>query len=196
LPEAVAGLSYLPGQRLSACTCSGADHPGPSVSVARSAPEIDILEAQLDVVHAQGQVSQSLQVAPFNAGYNFNKATSDTPVQGATTQFNVYKGGQFQQAVSALTNISSSNYNNSGYTTYAYEWWSDPSHRENGYIQWFSEGQQTWRATPSTLEGDTTSGISGRLIPEEPMVRSGYCRSGILMLITDAVPHHQLGNGS
>lgn len=38
-------LSYLPGQKLSACTCPGGDHPGPNVGVGRGAPEIDIIEA-------------------------------------------------------------------------------------------------------------------------------------------------------
>ena len=41
-------LSYLPGQRLSRCTCSGESHPGPMHSdgtyVGRAAPEIDIFE--------------------------------------------------------------------------------------------------------------------------------------------------------
>jgi hypothetical protein len=44
-------LSYLPGQRLSRCTCPGEDHPGPKHSdgmyVGRSAPEIDVFEAQV-----------------------------------------------------------------------------------------------------------------------------------------------------
>lgn len=31
-------LSYQPGQRLSACTCKGEDHPGPSVKTGRAAP--------------------------------------------------------------------------------------------------------------------------------------------------------------
>ena len=46
-------LSYLPGQRLSRCTCPGESHPGPKHSdgtfVGRSAPEIDIFEAQVRV---------------------------------------------------------------------------------------------------------------------------------------------------
>ena len=195
-PAAAVGLSYLPGQRLSACTCPGSDHPGPSVSTGRGAPEIDILEAQINVVQATGQVSQSVQVAPFNINYQFNNASSSTPLQGSGTQFNSYTGGQYQQAISALSDISSSNYNGSGYTTYAYEWWTDPNHRSEGYIQWYSEGKETWKATASTLEGDTSTGISGRIIPEEPMVRSGYCWGSISKLITDAVPHFQLGNGS
>lgn len=39
-------LSWLPGQRLSACTCPGEDHPGPKLKDgmwgARSAPELDV----------------------------------------------------------------------------------------------------------------------------------------------------------
>ncbi|KAG6844560.1 hypothetical protein H0H87_005902 [Tephrocybe sp. NHM501043] len=42
-------LSFLPGQRLSRCTCKGESHPGPIHSdgtyVGRGAPEIDIFEA-------------------------------------------------------------------------------------------------------------------------------------------------------
>lgn len=64
-------LSYLEGQRLSRCTCPGESHPGPMHSdgtfVGRSAPEIDIFEAQL--TDGTGQVSQSAQWAPFNFGY-------------------------------------------------------------------------------------------------------------------------------
>ena len=44
-------LSYLPGQRLSRCTCKGENHPGPKHKdgsfVGRSAPEIDVFEAQV-----------------------------------------------------------------------------------------------------------------------------------------------------
>ncbi len=48
-------LSYQPGQRLSRCTCPGEDHPGPIDSqtgefVGRSAPEIDMFEAQVRVL--------------------------------------------------------------------------------------------------------------------------------------------------
>ena len=61
-------LSYLPGQRLSRCTCPGEEHPGPMHSdgtyVGRAAPEIDIFEAT--VSDGTGFVSQSGQWAPFN----------------------------------------------------------------------------------------------------------------------------------
>jgi hypothetical protein len=50
-------LSYLPGQRLSRCTCpNDSSHPGPVLPngtfVGRAAPEIDMFEA-LVRVHAQ-----------------------------------------------------------------------------------------------------------------------------------------------
>ncbi|KAF7339606.1 Glycoside hydrolase family 16 protein [Mycena sanguinolenta] len=64
-------LSYLPGQRLSRCTCQGESHPGPvhedGSYVGRSAPEIDVFEAQIS--NDAGQVSQSSQWAPFNVSF-------------------------------------------------------------------------------------------------------------------------------
>jgi len=60
-------LSYLPGQRLSRCTCPGEPHPGPvhedGSYVGRSGPEIDVFEAQVDQTTLVGRVSQSAQWA-------------------------------------------------------------------------------------------------------------------------------------
>lgn len=63
------GLNWLPGMRLPACTCDGADHPSPGIS--RSAPEIDALEASVGYLApnyqaAVGSASQSFQIAPFD----------------------------------------------------------------------------------------------------------------------------------
>jgi beta-glucanase (GH16 family) len=100
-------LSFLPGQRLSRCTCTGESHPGPKHSdgtfVGRSAPEIDLFEATIGGSPKQGRVSQSLQVAPFTFNYTYPQG------DGATTFYNgselnpEYKGGVFQQAMSALS---------------------------------------------------------------------------------------------
>ena len=76
----------------------------------------------------------------------------------------------FQQAVSAVSSISNQNYNNTAYATYGYEYWSNPSHRGEGYITWFSEGKETWKITPDAVGADGTARISDRIIPEEPMV--------------------------
>jgi beta-glucanase (GH16 family) len=58
-------LSFLPGQRLSRCSCPNSPHPGPmhadGTYVGRSAPEIDIFEAQITGTPLSGQVSQSGQ---------------------------------------------------------------------------------------------------------------------------------------
>lgn len=66
-------LSYLPGQRLSRCTCPGESHPGPMHSdgsfVGRAAPEIDMFEAQIKGTPLSGQVSQSAQWAVSTAFY-------------------------------------------------------------------------------------------------------------------------------
>lgn len=71
-------LSYLPGQRLSRCTCPGESHPGPMHSdgtfVGRAAPEIDIFEAQ--IANEMGTISQSGQWAVGRL-HNWTTATSD-----------------------------------------------------------------------------------------------------------------------
>ncbi|KAG6813578.1 hypothetical protein H0H92_009622 [Tricholoma furcatifolium] len=163
-------ISYLPGQRVSACTCPGSDHPGPSVSDGRGVPEIDILEAQVDVAVFQGQVSQSFQCAPYNYQYQFNNASPATTISNPDiTAFNTYTGGVYQQAVSAVSFVNSDDYNGAGYAAYGYEWYFDQSARQNGYITWYSQGVETWKITSATIGADSVSEVSARLIPEEPM---------------------------
>ncbi|KAI0061632.1 glycoside hydrolase family 16 protein [Artomyces pyxidatus] len=163
-------LSLLPGQRLSACTCPGSEHPGPNVNVGRNVPEIDILEAQIDVSIFRGEASQSFQVAPFNYLYQFDNSSTSTPISDPTlTKFNTYKGDLYQQAISAVTYLDNQNYGGNGYAPYAYEWWSDPKNRDDGYIQWYVDGQPTWKLTSATLAGDSETKISSRIVPEEPM---------------------------
>jgi beta-glucanase (GH16 family) len=53
-------ISSLPGQRLSACTCPGSDHPGPSVTTGRGAPEIDIFETQSELSLASNALNIDL----------------------------------------------------------------------------------------------------------------------------------------
>ena len=168
-------LSFLPGQRLSACTCPGSDHPGPSVKNGRGVPEIDIFETQIDVSNFTGEVSQSAQVAPYNFHYEFDNTSDATTIyDGSISHLNSYKGGVFQQAVSTVTEIDSTNYNNNAYGTYGFEWWSNPSNRDEGYVTWYSQGQKSWGITSKTIGADPTSQVSQRLISEEPMVSYFY----------------------
>ena len=114
-------------------------------------------------------MSQSAQIAPMNLGYNFTTSGA-TIFNQSVTSYNTYKGGEFQQAVSTLTYIDSENYNNSGYAPYGVEWWSNPDQRSEGYMTWFSNGQQTWTMTADAIGPDTVAQIGPRLVSEEPMV--------------------------
>lgn len=70
-----AGGGRADAAQLSACTCDGEDHPGPTPKRGRGAPEIDILEAEKDKNGRDGgSVSQSAQFAPFNINYEYNPA--------------------------------------------------------------------------------------------------------------------------
>lgn len=79
------GTSYLPGQRLSSCTCTGEDHPTPGKG--RGAPEIDIAEVSADWSGlAIGVATQSYQVclaryftAPPNAFAETTRALNHGP---------------------------------------------------------------------------------------------------------------------
>ncbi|KIJ33317.1 glycoside hydrolase family 16 protein [Sphaerobolus stellatus SS14] len=74
-------LSSLPGQKLSACTCPGSDHPGPS--------------AKIDVVNRIGEASQSYQTAPYNANYQFvNTTPAATIYNDNITIDSINYGGQ------------------------------------------------------------------------------------------------------
>lgn len=163
-------VSSLPGQRLSACTCPGSDHPGPTVSTGRAAPEIDIFETQVDVSVFRGEVSQSIQAAPFN--YHYRPTSNTTPAMviydTEHTKLNTYFGGPYQQAISAVSYIDNQNYDGMGYQTYGFEWWSDPSNRDDGYVTWFSNGQKTWTATAASMGPDPQMKIGQRLVSEEP----------------------------
>lgn len=100
-------LSFLPGQRLSACTCPGEDHPGPILPdgsfPGRMAPEIDLFEAQS--TGDRMTVSQSAQFAPFNAYY---RPMAPPTLINDTTIVNSYTGEVTQQSLSGITDTDQS----------------------------------------------------------------------------------------
>lgn len=119
----------------------------------------------------RGQVSQSFQTAPYSYKYNFVNTSDAAQIYDTSiSEWNTYQGGKYQQAVSAVTYIDSENYNDNKYATYGYEWWSDPSHRDQGYITWYSQGAKAWTMYPSAIGPDPVTQVGQRLIPEEPMV--------------------------
>lgn len=99
-------LSFLPGQKLSACTCKGEDHPGPWLEKegryrGRAAPEIDVFEAQPNQNEGM-KVSQSCQMAPYNWLYEIDYDIEDKPYSfyGKKDGLNMYTGEVTQQSLS------------------------------------------------------------------------------------------------
>jgi hypothetical protein len=69
-----------------------------------------------------------------------------------------------------VTDIDSQFYNGNAYAPYGFEWWSNPAHRDQGTITWYSNNVNTWTMTSGSIGPDQTTLVSQRLIPEEPMV--------------------------
>uniref|UniRef100_A0A8H7XZ25 GH16 domain-containing protein n=1 Tax=Psilocybe cubensis TaxID=181762 RepID=A0A8H7XZ25_PSICU len=166
-------LSYLPGQRLSRCTCPGESHPGPKhkdgTFVGRAAPEIDIFEAQVVGTPLVGEVSQSAQWAPFNHEYYFIN-TSDTYsiVNSSKSFLNTYVGSVFQQATSVVsyTNPDCYEMEKGCFSVYGFEY--KPGF-DDAYITWISDDEPTWTLLASGMDADPDVQISARPIPQEPM---------------------------
>ncbi|KAI9617031.1 hypothetical protein H4Q26_010669 [Puccinia striiformis f. sp. tritici PST-130] len=164
--------------RFSRCTCprnSGKNyHPGPKhpdgTWVGRSAPEIDILEAITDPDTKQGQISQSVQLAPYNANYRMNNGTAgyvkvtDNPFQ---TVLNPYTGNIYQQAASGLSNTDQTSYGGKGFANYGFEYAT--SDEASPFITWTQKDQAMWQLTPGALGPDPISQVGQRVIPNEPM---------------------------
>lgn len=146
--------------------------------VGRGAPEIDVLEAQKNqVTNVGGKVSQSVQFAPFDHDYVYNTATTTEfeIFNSGITQPNGYKGSAVQQAISGLTDLPADIFNGTGgnFYTFGFEYWTDPSHPEEGYIIWQASGVQSMRMGADAVSPDPLpdgSGVGQRLVAEEPMV--------------------------
>lgn len=169
-PNANGVLSYLPGQRLSACTCAGESHPGPvrkdGVYVGRGAPEIDVVEAIVQT--GTGYASLSAQWAPFDAGY-LADFTNETAIfyDPNRTSLNAYLGSRYQQTTSGLGLTNQSCYELSGgcFVLYGFEY--TPGF-DNAYITWINE-VQSWTVYSTALAPDSAVEISQRIMPLEPM---------------------------
>ena len=159
------GISYLPGQRLSKCTCSGEDHPSPGKG--RGAPEYDVLEGEVSTDVGVGVASQSMQIAPFDIwyypDYNFVSIHNDS-----VTTMNTYTGGPLQQAVSGTTTLNVSWYsegdNEHNFQTYGYEYLNDD---DDGYLTWYVGMDPTVTVHAKAL--GPNGNIGHRLMSKEPM---------------------------
>ncbi|KAF8070141.1 beta-glucan synthesis-associated protein [Lyophyllum atratum] len=166
-------LSFLPGQRLSRCTCKGESHPGPQHAdgsyVGRAAPEIDIIEALVDPQTLIGKASQSAQWAPFNENYLWKNTSDNLAIPDAsTTVSNPYIGGITQMTTSALTRTNPLAYELTGgqFSIYGFEY--KPGF-DDAYITWISDNKLAWTLFAPGLGADDVVKVSDRPIPLEPM---------------------------
>ncbi|KAJ6519664.1 beta-glucan synthesis-associated protein [Mycena sanguinolenta] len=164
-------LSYLPGQRLSRCTCQGESHPGPvhedGSYVGRSAPEIDVFEAQIS--DNLGQVSQSAQWAPFNNEYVWFNTSDNLIIPDLTNStLNTYIGGAFQQATSVVTQTSQQCYQllEQCFSVFGFEYKPGFS---GAYVSWISDGKLSWTLNQAGMAEDPVVEIDQRPVPQEPM---------------------------
>ncbi|KAF9693139.1 hypothetical protein EKO04_008888 [Ascochyta lentis] len=157
------GLSRLPGQRLSSCTCPGEDHPTPGTG--RGAPEIDIIEVGATYPpHNMPIATQSFQVAPFDVYWypNYNYTAFPDYTQ---SWYNGYTGGPFQQAISATTNLNKNWFDGQQYQRYSFEY--VPGEGEDAFISW-KVGDQTMFMMDGRAIGPNGN-IQARQVSEEPM---------------------------
>ncbi|KAH7097755.1 concanavalin A-like lectin/glucanase [Auriculariales sp. MPI-PUGE-AT-0066] len=176
-------LSYLPGQRLSACTCKGQDHPGPWIDGenryrGRSTPELDIIEAQKCKRRGADShqcASQSAQFAPFNKDYQFNEAGVEINAPDKVER-NPYHGSALQQSVSCITNVSDTSMRDGGfpgehgdYGLFGFEYYADPTDPLKSYVTWIADGIRTHTVYGTAVGADVDTQVGPRLIPTEPM---------------------------
>lgn len=164
-------LSFLPGQKLSRCTCPGESHPGPmhadGTYVGRAAPEIDVIEAI--VTDGVGMGSFSAQFGPYNAKYMYNQSTDFSIYQdGGNTKPNSFRGGVFQQTASGLATLNQDCYefNKGCFEVYAFQY--KPGF-DDGYISWVNAGELSWTLRGLAMGPDTATEIGTRPISQEPM---------------------------
>ncbi|KAJ7042400.1 beta-glucan synthesis-associated protein [Mycena alexandri] len=180
LPEAATingdkGVGGVPSFLVSACQgapVTGSPHPGPvhadGTYVGRSAPEIDIFEAQIS--DGAGQVSQSAQWGPFNNEYIwFNTSDNLIIPDPANSVLNTYIGGAFQQATSVVTNTNQECYqliNSTCFSIYGFEY--QPGFA-NAYISWIANDKIAWTLNQAGMAADTAVEIGPRPVPQEPL---------------------------
>ncbi|KAI7944410.1 hypothetical protein MJO28_010105 [Puccinia striiformis f. sp. tritici] len=177
-PDYGGALSWLPGQRTSACTCKGEDHPGPSVDIGRSGPEIDILEAQYAYGPNgnQGSMSQSIQIAPMDEGYQWLNDSSgmrvtnlaSSPKDSSGTIINRWHGSIWQESLSGITMTDGTSYEDKGYQQFGFEY-NKGFQADGGRVSWTYGGQETWTIFANAIAGQSGTQVSPRPISTEPM---------------------------
>jgi len=136
-----------------------------------------MIEAQIRLSVEHGEVSQSNQLAPFDDNYDFCNTTRCVELYDEDlTMWNTYKGGEFQQTVSALTLLPDRIYRDqvtggrSGeFSMLGFEYSAYPEERERGYIHWTSDSKPSWTMYADAVGPNPRTQIGRRIVSEEPM---------------------------
>jgi len=115
-----------------------------------------------------GRTSQSCQYAPFDDDYNWKNGSSNAHIYDTTiSNYNSYRGGPYQEAVSGLTDTNQTAYegNGGGFSIYGVEYQPGP----DGYVIWVSNGKPSWALYASAVGPNSIVNISQRPIPQEPL---------------------------
>ncbi|KAF8128084.1 glycoside hydrolase family 16 protein [Mycena galopus ATCC 62051] len=173
-------LSYLPGQRLSRCTCPGEPHPGPvhgadGSYVGRSAPEIDILGTSiggggmLDDPFV-GQVSQSAQWAPFDAGYAWANTSDNMVIVDTTLSVKNlgFAGDLFQEATSVVSTTNQSCYQLAS-GCFAVNGFEYVPGFGDAYITWITNNKVSWTLNVAGMGANAETQVSARPVTGEPL---------------------------
>ncbi|RCK65258.1 Beta-glucan synthesis-associated protein KRE6 [Candida viswanathii] len=150
------GMSYLPGQRLSKCACSGEDHPSPGVG--RGAPEIDIIEGLYQYDKFWGV--QTLQVAPFDEWWRPDYDYVGIDNENITI-IREDIGTVYQESISLGTNLNTSEFH-----VFTMEYKSSEQDQDS-YITFAIDGITTFTINGSALHPNQY--IGWRQITKEPM---------------------------
>ncbi|KAI5956461.1 hypothetical protein KGF54_000936 [Candida jiufengensis] len=148
-------MSYLPGQKLSKCTCFGEDHP--KLGVGRGAPEIDIIEGLFEYNQTWGV--QTLQVAPFDEWWRPDydyigiENNNETIVREDV-------GTIYQESISLATKLDLNKF-----TKFTMEYQS--MEYENSYVKFEIDDKPTFQINGSALHSNEFIGF--RQISKEPM---------------------------
>jgi hypothetical protein len=136
-----------------------------------------MIEAQIKLSVSHGEVSQSNQLAPFDDFYQFDNSSQHVIIyDDSLTEWNTYKGGEFQQTVSGLTLLPDRIYRDqvtggrSGeFTTIGFEYSAFPKEREKGYIHWTTDSKPAWTMYADATGPNSRTQIGRRIVSEEPM---------------------------
>ncbi|KAN0061135.1 beta-glucan synthesis-associated protein [Thecaphora frezii] len=155
--------------RTPACTCPGEDHPGPSVDVGRSAPELDVFEIYAG--GGTGVASQSLQTAPFDAMHRWKNWDDASIIHHKLTTYNSYIGGPYQQSVSGTTIVPNNTFEKDGArpTRFGIDYEPDWNMDGSGHATWYVDGKPTWTLTGKAIGPQPAIEVGQRLVPVEPM---------------------------